>query len=724
MWDASKWKTVTWALLISCVSGLATLRAASFETPLQLADLDLAATADWTVGLVRTNPTFNSYAPANRPEWVLFTKTTKPNAGWAYGVPGVAGLRHVRIGFNRSLPVGTVLAMGESSVSVLATNAAYPGDLGDESVWIPAQRLGGRVLGTNAPLGYECILWVLPPGTTTRALRFSHESDFSDPSYQGTIFGACILADRFANLAPQAVAITFSNASKAALLNNSLIDATWDNGGLSTSPVISPTFPQDLLFVWPTNVSLQGLCALHAGFSEAEVFRYAGPATRHPREALAADWVRIASYTNIQYQVPRRLTPNWLEHAPALSTRAIRLRITKAVNPAKDPYFNSLNGSRVGLGELFALTPLNNLDLESAVLPALGDTHPPIPLAFTLNSPGIVTLVIDDAAGKRVRNLISETPFPAGSNVVWWDGLDESGRVNIKGDGIYEVQGNLVSPGTYRFRGLVRDPLNLRYEFTVGTAGNPPWQIAGGSSGAWLADHRPPSDLIFLPGTNALMLIASEVSESGDGLVWTDLSGNKLKGRPSLVSGGFRTASHLAGDAGNAPVSGVMAYGGYVDGKSIALLAIATSGNPTTLPSATFTNPVVNLMGLAAQNGLLFASVGPVNEVQVLDTRSKKFLMTNSIPDPRGMAFGPGGELWIVSADRLLQCTVNTNTGALGVPGVVIAGGLDDPRKLALDRAGNFYISQWGNSHNVAVFDSQGRPLRTIGVPGLPAAGP
>ena len=39
-----------------------------------------------------------------------------------------------------------------------------------------------------------------------------------------------------------------------------------------------------------------------------------------------------------------------------------------------------------------------------------------------------MTLVLEDANGKRVRNLISETPFPEEQNTAWWDGLDDLGR--------------------------------------------------------------------------------------------------------------------------------------------------------------------------------------------------------------------------------------------------------------------------------------------------------
>ena len=72
-----------------------------------------------------------------------------------------------------------------------------------------------------------------------------------------------------------------------------------------------------------------------------------------------------------------------------------------------------------------------------------------------LDQPGFVTLVIEDEHGVRVRNLISETYFPAGDNVAWWDGLDDLGRDKSSEDhGIYNVSGKLVAPGSYTVRGL------------------------------------------------------------------------------------------------------------------------------------------------------------------------------------------------------------------------------------------------------------------------------
>src|SRR3954471_7231567 len=118
-------------------------------------------------------------------------------------------------------------------------------------------------------------------------------------------------------------------------------------------------------------------------------------------------------------------------------------------------------------------TMRNSICTALAVLAALTATaaeelHPPIPIRFTLAEPGFVTLVIEDATGNRVRNLVSETQFPRGENTVWWDALDDlGGDTDAAKHAVYHIPGKLVAAGNYRVRGLVRPQVDLRYEMTA-----------------------------------------------------------------------------------------------------------------------------------------------------------------------------------------------------------------------------------------------------------------
>ena len=133
-----------------------------------------------------------------------------------------------------------------------------------------------------------------------------------------------------------------------------------------------------------------------------------------------------------------------------------------------------------------------------------------VPITYQAPRDGHLTLVVNDASGRRVRNLTADVPVEKGSHRIDWDGLDDDG--------------NMVPPGDYHWQGLTRGDLHLVYRgrFTPGT---PPW--SSGKTGHWLADHHPPSAVIR---NGDSMLIGSGVAEGGSGLVRCDLDGNKQWG--------------------------------------------------------------------------------------------------------------------------------------------------------------------------------------------------
>ena len=257
-----------------------------------------------------------------------------------------------------------------------------------------------------------------------------------------------------------------------------------------------------------------------------------------------------------------------MDFGRTVTTRAVRLRITKGPDDTTHPhlYGSGVGGRRIWLGELLALSPLGSATLASvlpAPAPAQAAAHPPIPIPFTLKAPGYVTLVIDDAQGKRVRNLISETYYPkAGPNVAWWDGQDDLGRdPDAAHHGLYHVPGKFVAPGAYTVRGLVHPKIGLAYEFSVYTAGHPAWDTQD-RTGGWLTNHTPPQAVVFAPDGHdgkPAVLIGSFVSEGGSGLAWVNLDGRKVYGEGN-VGGSWTGAAFLARDAGAHPAPNAYAY--------------------------------------------------------------------------------------------------------------------------------------------------------------------
>jgi hypothetical protein len=174
---------------------------APFAAPINKADLDLAAFTQWVDGVEGSAPTWGD-KPFD-PVRLFWTREASQDyvGGWSFGGGANLGPRHLRVGFHKAVPLGTILAAGNCSVSVLAPQAAYPGDLADDAQWIPAERIAGNAVTARQ----GGIVWTLPRVTETRAIRFTHMPDATDTAYAGTLAGVVLVSARYANVAPQAV---------------------------------------------------------------------------------------------------------------------------------------------------------------------------------------------------------------------------------------------------------------------------------------------------------------------------------------------------------------------------------------------------------------------------------------------------------------------------------------------------------------------------------------
>ena len=418
----------------------------------------------------------------------------------------------------------------------------------------------------------------------------------------------------------------------------------------------------------------------------------------------------------------------------------MRLRITKTTRE-DHPHLvgKTQGGKRVWLGELLALTPLDDAKLADAILPALAvakSAHPPIPIHFTMQEAGLATLVIEDPSGVRVRNLVSETPFPAGENVAWWDGMDDLGRdTEAARHGIYHVPSRFVSPGTYRVRGLAHKVIDLHYEFSIYNGGNPAWSTAD-NTGGWLTNHTPPSSALFVPGDSQacalapggkpLVFLGSYISEGGHGLAWVDLDGHKVGGR-GWVGGTWTGAPDLARDAGAKALPDIYAYAGSAFDAELRLTALTEKGDRQVLKRTFPSKEASQLAGLAVHNGLLVCSLPAQKLLMLVDVTAGKAVGTAPLADARGLAFDAQGRLLAVVGKRLERYELAPHSSSdriLSQPTVLVAEGLDDPQQLTLDSEGNLYVSDRGQSHQVKVFSPAGQFLRAIGRPGEPKAGP
>ncbi|WAC19502.1 hypothetical protein OVA24_19950 [Luteolibacter sp. SL250] len=717
----------------------------AFASPANAGNLDADAFAEWVDGSIRKMEA----APGKQDQGalaILCTPTSNPGHATLYfGDSRNPGPRHLRIGFKESLPVGSILAKDGGTVSVLKPGATYPGDPADDSQWLPAQRYDNGAPVAAGPEKGNLSLWILPPGTSTRALRFTHNAKTTDTDYRGALSGVVVSPTRFINEAWNATAAASIQSQHAGKVLNGEHDGwgAWETQEKGKAPadaaVISADQPEWITLSWRQPVSLNGLAAIWAGISDAEVQSFQGPADRHPKDASDTDWKPVATYGNLRHSYPAQFWPNLLSFPMEVKTRAIRLRITGA--GANLSHANNNGGKRAWLGELMALRNLGGEPLKAAPQMA-AETLPkaPIPIRFTLAKPGYVSLVVEKPDGFRVRNLVSETHFPAGENVVWWDGSDDLERdVDAAMHGVFNIPVHFIEPGSYRVRGIVRDQIRPHYEFSVYTTGNPPWNTED-STGAWLANHSPPQAAAFVPAAQSptgkpVVYLGCYVTEGPSGLAWVDPADGKKLGGKKWVGGHWTAAPFLARDAGPDAEPGTHVYVGSTweteKGSGIGELRItALTGKGD--------KPIVKLQlgklaeqspgagerkedllgGIAVHNGIVVAAMRQENKLRFFGVSDGKEARTLSVADPKGIIFDAKGDLLVISGNRLLRFSQGQ-----GEPAIIVGAGLEDPQGITADAKGNILVSDWGGSHQVKVFTADGKATGIIGKAGKPAAG-
>ena len=355
----------------------------------------------------------------------------------------------------------------------------------------------------------------------------------------------------------------------------------------------------------------------------------------------------------------------------------------------------------------------------------------PISVSYNASEDGLVTLVIEDEHGSRIKNLVDDYPVYKGHNTIPWDGSS---------------LGGVAVPGRYHVRGLFHQRIIPHLQYSIYSPGNPPWPTADGT-GAWLADHTPPASALFLPdgslwpthSTEPEILFGAEAAEAGHALMWTDLNGRKLDG---IKIRGWNGGIALARDIGADHNSEHIAYTVYVVNPSrdfgktdpgALQVFIITKAGLTPLEKVVggiqTHDAFRELVGLAACNGLLLLSNPAAGEIVAFDVRhnARAPFAKIKLPHLGALAFEPDGHLLVSTEGAITRFTVHNDwrTLSLADPQVVVPASLLESPKQIIESDREIYVTDWGLSHQVKVFSaSTGKLLRIIGHRGGPQLGP
>jgi len=334
-----------------------------------------------------------------------------------------------------------------------------------------------------------------------------------------------------------------------------------------------------------------------------------------------------------------------------------------------------------------------NLKLPEKSTAGRADGH--IPISFTLEKPGKVSLAIYNNDGKLIRTGLGAQPYPAGSQTWLWDGLDDFDKP--------------VPAGNYTAKLLTHDGIGQKFVCDIGVSGTPPYQTEDGTGG-WAGDYRFPQS-IGIDGD--IVLLGTAISEASQPTIRTDLDGKKIYGTAAM---GHAVVLHKGFgyflSAGGAKITKIRLDTG--------LLAPFTSGRPETFiaakeadgSAADWIARTWQFQSIAAIGDQMVVSSLTEDKLYLLDLASGEARGEAVLPKPYGLAIGPDGGLYAVSGKAVGRYDLKSKKFT------PIADELDGPKHIALDAAGNVYVSLQGKTMQVWKIAPDGKVVSKYGIAG------
>jgi hypothetical protein len=354
-------------------------------------------------------------------------------------------------------------------------------------------------------------------------------------------------------------------------------------------------------------------------------------------------------------------------------------------------------------GPLF-LEPKGNLELpEPAYVKAMSekamDTQGPVEISYDLPEDARVTVAINDADGKRIRNLVPALPRTKGRVTEHWDGRDDAG--------------NPVPPQKYNWKAIYHPPLHANYAMSFANPGNPSWDTPDGR-GAFYADHSAP---LAVATAGDYVALGCPGGEAGKPLIGCDLNGQRLWGLANRIFGDGGRMS-LATDGkilwvsqdGSGTVYRVdVATGQYAPWNRRATDASGATSPALDLPvGASGRDESPNLTAIAVSQHLLAVCLHNEGVIKLLDKETGDVKEELKIAKPVAAVFD-SDDLLVLSGDQLIRVI----PGGKAFP--LTTESYPDGYALAIDGKRNIYLSVRGADQNIKVFSPAGLFLREIG---------
>ena len=344
----------------------------------------------------------------------------------------------------------------------------------------------------------------------------------------------------------------------------------------------------------------------------------------------------------------------------------------------------------------------------------VADRRDRIAIGIDQPSDGKATVVVEDIAGNRVRNLVSGAGMLKGRREVLWDGLDEDSR--------------LVAPGKYRWRSIHHKGIAPEYLFSFCNGGETFLKPFGSNHGHFTQATTNGKYVFF----------GAALTEGGYALIACDPSGKWRHGYKQIHGTGIGHVAIAADDKYFYAAHDGPAWGQRIDRKkpgwkgdvkiTLTRFEIET-GRPVAFgkgshqfeaieayqwgPGAKSPNCRKNLSltSMAYAGGKLYVGAGSAQAILVVDPATAKVVSKIDLASPGALTAGAEA-IWAAGRDGIVRINLADRKAATIIP----TGDLQ-PSGLAVDADGRLYVSD-AATHTVKAFDAKGKQRGAFGKSG------
>ena len=337
------------------------------------------------------------------------------------------------------------------------------------------------------------------------------------------------------------------------------------------------------------------------------------------------------------------------------------------------------------------------------------------PITFEMPFDGYVSLNIIGPDGVVARHLLNWDQRVKGAHTVQWDGL---------GDAVHRTPGQPLLAGDYTWQAIAHPGATLTFRGCASSASRVPW--VAGSKDLWLGDHGVPTAVVT---DGERMILACNGAEGGRHLIATDFEGTLLwslqntsgSTDPEVIAVdgasvyvAHPATSYIPGAAGNTTVlitkvnakTGVYEPWSGEEGRNHILKRVDVFGE----------NGPAQLNGLDVRNGTLYGTTD--SGLILLDAATGGLRQRWPLSGAGVIKVRDVNTAYVIrGADILI---VNTADGS-SRPFVT---GLASPRSLTVDKQNRVLVSLGEPSHQVVVYDADGKQVARIGEAGGRGIGP